>query len=575
MDLSRFMPKSLVWRITLLMSVALLPLGMISVYQTRVVVAEAQALSKSALLSETLEAAAQEREVIQKALGAAQGLAAIIGALDDDRCSEIMRSFVTNQDLYIFAGFIRADGQMLCRSRGEVVDFSDSPRFQAAIARNGPTIEVNPSGAVTGLPVIIVSYPVMRRDIVAGFVSLSFPIQVANKLLETTDKTTGLKMAIINLDGTVIAATGGIEEAEGFLPVNVSTESLVARTRQSFGAESGAGEARYFAVAPMIDETLVLVGSWSTDSVINDNTTLRARMAVFFPVLMWVTGLAVAVLGLQRLVVRHVKKLRSAMRQFALGDRRQGNLVLDDPPEEFADAQRAFNRMVLIISEAEARREDDLRDKEVLLREVHHRVKNNLQLIASIMNMQARNAKSHEARHMLSGLQRRVRGLATLHRTLYTTPDMTTIDSAELIQTVVDDLSILSADHGIEVKTRLGSFPLYPDQAVPLSMFIAEALTNAFKHAGSSTGLGNVIHVDLEQCEDQQLRLSIVNGIPASDEPPAPEGAPEGLGARLMTAFARQIDGTIETEKTETEYRLYLTFMPHDFEPEERSDGDR
>lgn len=566
------MPRSLVWRITLLMTVALLPLGFISVYQTRVVVEDAQELTKSALLSETLEAASKEREVIQKALGAAQGLAAIMGTLDDERCSETMRSFVANQSLYIFAGYIRSDGLMNCRSRGEPMNFADSPSFQDALEREAATIEVNPSGAVTGLPVVVVSQPVFRRDILAGFVNISIPIQAANRLLDETSENSGLKMAIMNLDGNVIAATGGIDAAPAFLPMNVSTDRLAIRVRQSFGAIDGSGETRYFAVAPMIEDALVLVGSWPTGAVINDENNVRARIAVFFPVLMWVAGMAVAVMGLQRLVIRHIKKLSSAMRQFALGDRRHASLVLDDPPDEIASAQRAFNRMALIISDAEARREEDLRDKEVLLREVHHRVKNNLQLIASIMNMQTRNAKTPEARYLLSGLQRRVRGLATLHRTLYTTPDMTTIDSAELMQTVVDDVSTLSADQKQDVTTRLTSFPLYPDQAVPLSMFVAEALTNAIKHAGASNGASHGIRVDLEQENDLIIRLSISNAIAPSEAPEQKDGS-EGLGNRLMTAFARQLDGTVETEVTDTEYRLHLTFERHGFDPEGPSDG--
>lgn len=573
MNLNRLVPKGLLWRITLLMSVALLPLGLISVYQTRVVVAEAQEVTKTALLSETLQAASKEREVIQKALGAAEGLASIMGSLDEERCSETMRSFVSNQDLYIFAGFVRADGQMNCRSRGEERNFSEWPNFQYVLNRDGPSIEVNPVGAVTGLPVMIVSHPVRRRDTPVGIVSISIPIQVANKLLEESGETSGLKMAIINLDGDVIAATGGIEEAPAFLPVNVGTERLIARARQSFGAIDGSGEARYFAVASMIDDALILVGSWPTDAVINDENTLRARLAVFFPVLMWVTGMAVAVLGLQRLVIRHVKKLSSAMRQFALGDRRTGSLELDDPPEEIASAQRAFNRMALIIADAESRRDEDLRDKEVLLREVHHRVKNNLQLIASIMNMQSRNARSSETRTMLAGLQRRVRGLATLHRTLYTTPDMTTIDSAELIQTVVDDVSMLSADNKQTVKTNLTSFPLYPDQAVPLSMFIAEALTNAFKHAGADSGTSHSIRVDLEQSDDFRIRMTISNIISSRRETSDSIEASEGLGNRLMTAFARQLDGTVETEVTETEFLIHLTFTRHEFDPTGHSNG--
>ena len=82
---------------------------------------------------------------------------------------------------------------------------------------------------------------------------------------------------------------------------------------------------------------------------------------------------------------------------------------------------------------------------------MHHRVKNNLQLIASIMNMQSRLTHSNEARRILADLQRRVRGLATLHRSLYTGPETTTIDAAELIRTLLNDLAPVGPESDLRI----------------------------------------------------------------------------------------------------------------------------
>ncbi|EBA08423.1 sensor histidine kinase [Sagittula stellata] len=561
--------RSLGARIAFLMSLAMLPLGLISVYQTHVVVEEAQALTRAALLSETVAAATGERELIQQALGAAQGLASAVPLVDAGECQQILSDFIESQQLYIFASYIQASGRMDCSSNGEVRDFAGTDTLERL---GGPAVRMRRSGAVTKQSVVIASHPVMEGQLHMGWLTISIPHSVANALLESTLPNQELKLASINLDGDVVSSTSGVEAAPGFLPRDIPLSGLHDRIGLAFRAPSGSGEERFFAVAPMIDDTLVLVGSWPMSVADTGGTGPRALTAVTFPALMWVTGIIVAFFGLQRMVVRHVRQLRSAMRKFALGERRDSYLELANPPEELEEAQRAFNRMALIISEAELRQERDLRDKEVLLKEVHHRVKNNLQLIASIMNMQSRSARSAEARHMLAGLQRRVRGLAMLHRTLYTTPNMTTVDSGDLVRTVVEDVSSLSKDGQIDLRVEIESFPLFPDQAVPLSMLVTEALTNAYKYVGTSTDGQNEILISLAETKDGMVKLKIENSVAEDTDPEViAEHQNDGLGNRLMTAFIRQLNGELDKLQKPGRFGMHITFIRRDFTPQKRA----
>ncbi|WP_425071675.1 sensor histidine kinase [Sagittula sp. S175] len=562
----KVLTKSLGARIAFLMSLAMLPLGLISVYQTYVVVDEAQDLSKAALLSETVAAATGEREMIQQALGAAQGLSSAVAIVDDIACRDILANFIDSQQLFIFASFVAADGRMNCSSNGMVRDFSGTRAFEDAIRRNGPAVEMLPVGPITQQSVITAAHPVKNGDETVGVVSISIPHSIANAMLENPLPTQELKLASVNLDGSIISSTSGIQAGPGFLPRDIPLTELVTRVGTTFRGIAGNGEERFFAVAPMIDDVLVLVGSWPVSVANASGEGPRARMAVVFPALMWLAGIGVAFLGLQRLVVRHIRQLRSAMRQFALGERRQTYLQLVDPPEELEEAQRAFNRMALILTEAEARQEKDLRDKEVLLKEVHHRVKNNLQLIASIMNMQARSARSAEARHMLAGLQRRVRGLAMLHRTLYTTPDLTTVDSGDLVKTVVDDVTTLSQSGRVDLQTDIASFALFPDQAVPLSMLVTEALTNAYKYVGTGQNGQCQISISLSELDHGDVELLITNTVGVDSQPidsQTEEG--DGLGNRLMTAFIRQLDGQVSQVKDDGQFTLSVIFPRRDF----------
>ena len=560
--------RSLGARIAFLMSLAMLPLGLISVYQTHVVVEEAQALTRAALLSETVAAATGERELIQQALGAAQGLASAVPLVDSRECQRILADFIDSQPLYIFAAYVQKSGLMDCSSSGEVRDFSGTSTLEGL---SGPAVRMRRSGAVTKQSVVLASHPVMEGEIELGWLTISIPHSVANALMENTLPNQELKLASINLDGDVISSTSGVDAAPGFLPRDIPLSGLHDRVGLAFRAPSGSGEERFFAVAPMIDDTLVLVGSWPVSVAEATGNGPRALTAIIFPAPMWVTGIIVAFYGLQRMVVRHIRQLRSAMRKFALGERRDSYLELANPPEELEEAQRAFNRMALIISEAELRQERDLRDKEVLLKEVHHRVKNNLQLIASIMNMQSRSARSAEARHMLAGLQRRVRGLAMLHRTLYTTPDMTTVDSGDLIRTVVEDVSSLSQDGQIDLRVEIENFPLFPDQAVPLSMLVTEALTNAYKYVGTSTDGNKEILISLTET-DGKVRLKIENSVPEDTDPDIiAEEQNDGLGNRLMTAFIRQLNGELDKIQKPGHFGMHITFIRRDFTPQKRA----
>lgn len=551
--------RSLSARIIFLMTLAMLPLGMISILQTREVVTEAQALTNTALMARTIAAASAERELIQGAVGATRALAVSV-AQEPDGCERLTQDFVATNPPFIFAGFIETDGIMRCSSRGEVVDFGQTEALASALQSTGPIITMNENGRVTGQSVVIVSHPVVRDGTAVGIVSLSIPHWVANPLLAPAgSENENLRLASVNADNMVVSASGSVGSAPEFLPVNFENQALIARVGTIFSGQAGDGSKRYYAVTSMIDDELVLVGSWPAESAV---LTPRAAssLVLAFPIAMWVVGIGVAYFGIQRLVVRHIRSLRSGMRRFALGNREATPISLTDAPEELREAERSFNRMAAIIGEAEARQAQDLADKEVLLREVHHRVKNNLQLIASIMNMQARDAHAPETRRMLAALQRRVRGLAMLHRTLYTTPDMMTVDGKDMIKMVIADAAQLADERHVTVSTSLENVPLYPDQAVPLSMLLAEAMTNAFKHSGQDQEGDRRVDISLTNSADDEILMKITNTVDPQSAEPEELSSGDGLGKRLVAAFVAQLGGRENSFQTDTSYTLEIRF---------------
>ena len=199
-------------------------------------------------------------------------------------------------------------------------------------------------------------------------------------------------------------------------------------------------------MVPIVPGRLYAMGSWPRAMAELDLGSSLSPLIL--PVAMWVASLFVAWFATNRLVVRHIAALRQSMGLFASGSRTVVKPGTESAPVEIREVSDAYLQMTETILRDEAELEDMIHQKEVLLREVHHRVKNNLQLIASIMNLQMRTAKSPEARRLVRGLQERVMSLATVHKELYQTSGLATIHADELLSEIVQQIVRLSTAPG-------------------------------------------------------------------------------------------------------------------------------
>jgi PAS domain S-box-containing protein len=178
---------------------------------------------------------------------------------------------------------------------------------------------------------------------------------------------------------------------------------------------------------------------------------------------------------------------------------------------------------------AEARLRDSLQEKDTLLREIHHRVKNNLAVISSLL------------------YQRRVRSMALVHETLYQSESLAAVDfdryADELCRQVL--ASHVHPDQKVVVESRLPPLRMPVDTAVPCALILNELLTNALKHAFPSGRTGTItLEADLTSCPEALGLCVRDDGIGSV----VPEGAPQSLGLLLVQSLARQLDGTFSVE---------------------------
>jgi two-component sensor histidine kinase len=183
-----------------------------------------------------------------------------------------------------------------------------------------------------------------------------------------------------------------------------------------------------------------------------------------------------------------------------------------------------------------------------LIREVNHRIKNNLQVITSLLSLQSARAPEPDAKIALNEARQRVSALALIHRHLYDSPDFQSLDfksfATELAQHVRE---AAGEDAVMQLSVRIVAPPLriVADQAVPLALLITEAIANAIKHDFPDKRSGQIT-VTLTQ-NDLKGTLEIVDDGVGSAAAWLEAGS--GLGALLVNGYARQLQGTLEVQR--------------------------
>ncbi|MGJ8595100.1 sensor histidine kinase [Sulfitobacter sp.] len=540
------------------MSLALLPIGIIAFIQTQQIADQSKRTAELSLIAVTEQAAATERSLLQEAFGAARALTSVVKLVKDDpqQCSEFLKAYREEVDRYRLVGFINVDGLMNCSSSREVYDFSSSPAFQDTVARSVRTVMVSDRGRVSGEAVVIATVPVFDEDEPIGYLFISMS-RDALEVSELDDPSrTPLSLITFNDKGDIVSSEEDQSVATAELPNTYPLKQLTVNTRQVFTAKNAEGVDRVYALIPLIDGTVFGLSVWPSDTALLE-TDFNSRLSSILPIIMWVASLVVAFWALNRLAITHIGKLGRQMRHFALNRTLPRKPLGERVPVEIVAMEQAFLAMANSILQDEARLEDSLREKNILLKEVHHRVKNNLQLISSIMNMQIRQAPTEANKRVLQRLQDRILSLATVHKSLYQDNEMARVDAGILMREIVArSLDIgMEANAGVDVVEEYDSILVGPDDAAPLSLLTSEAVTNALKYVPRGGKERTNITVSLKHTGDERALLRVSNTA-GGDAPE--EGT--GLGSKLITAFARQLNGTLSTSEENGLYVLELDF---------------
>ncbi|MGE3806320.1 MAG: PAS domain S-box protein [Gemmataceae bacterium] len=212
--------------------------------------------------------------------------------------------------------------------------------------------------------------------------------------------------------------------------------------------------------------------------------------------------------------------------------------------------------VIAVIRDISARKQAELslraalREKETLLKEIHHRVKNNLAVIDSLLNLQAGAVEEAAALEALLESRNRIRSMAAVHDSLYRAKDFSRIELGNYLHDLCDSLSYTygGAQRQLEMRVQVESLEVGLDLAIPLALIVNELVSNALKHA-FPPGRSGWIEVSLVHGQNGDAILSVADsgvGVPAELD----IAHPTTLGLELVSTLAEQINGQLELSRT-------------------------
>ncbi|MDQ0455398.1 response regulator [Rhizobium paknamense] len=199
-----------------------------------------------------------------------------------------------------------------------------------------------------------------------------------------------------------------------------------------------------------------------------------------------------------------------------------------------------------------ARAEEEIRlgkeRAEALLAEVNHRVANSLALVASLIRLQISNARSDEVKAELAETQARITAIAGMHRSLYTSHDVSRVDLNIYLANLVGEIgnSLASPERQINLTVEADPLSLKSDRAVSVGMIVTELVTNAYKYAYPEASAGD-IRVRLKQTGPDQALLTVEDDGVGITADAAPKGT--GLGSRIIKSMAASLGAGLSYEE--------------------------
>ena len=528
--------------LVLIVVVALLPIGTLSVVQALSTLNYSRGLVGNALVTSALATAARERDsftISKQVLFRLRDNPDVLAG--NAGCSKALKTGLNNSPALFNLARSDAEGRVQC----SVLPFEPSINFatddwwQRGIEAPGFTISAPVFGPIAKKRILVGMLPIAKANgSNDGAVTVAIDATWLERSLSGPNMSREAAVAIVDGDGTVILT----KEKRQLPRFDVTLGNAnVAETKASDRVPW------MYAVAPLYDKELYVVYAEPTEHLMA-TAVKQVRINLLLPIVALLIASVAIWLGTNRLVLRWLASLGSLADQFAKGDFSGEAEKFAGAPRELGQLSGHLHSMAREIETRDLALQTALDAKTALTHDIHHRVKNNLQIVSSLLTLQAGKISDPAAREALSQTRARIGALAQIHRLLYEEShdsDHGNVNIASLLGALCVQLRALHAGQSyVQLICNAASQIVPINNAVPLTLLAVEAITNAYRHAFKAGQNGTIsVHFDVV---GDQATLSVTddgNGF-------EPEANAASMGGQLMDAFAQQLGGVLDITST-------------------------
>lgn len=547
--------KSMRGRMALLLGLAMLPAGAIAMQVGLNAVAVREAAERESYGRLALQSIVSERSVVDETREVLRVLAATpaLSQLAAGDCRAWLGSVIERYRYLASIAVTDNAGVIRCSVPAAAPGYRPpaTELRRRAMVRGAFTMGYVSYGVLARQPVLGALEPL--RDATGrqvGMIGASITISRLEELLRDRRGLENARAAIIDFTGRVVAeaASSDMRDMPG-LPTPAQVRNHLGGSPVFLRVQNGEA-----VVMPLHAPDLYAVVAWR-DAAPAWRRWAGIATSIAAPLLIWMLAMAAGWFAIEVFVARPLSNLETAARSFARGEDVREPPALRNAPDEIRSLRRTISAMAKTLRGREERLVQALGEERALLREVHHRVKNNLQMVASLLNIQARAASDESEAMGLARAHDRVQLLALAHQRIYASGEVRALRLDELAADIARTLlqSRGAAGRDIDLKLMLSPAQCDVDRAVPLTFLIGEGVSSALDslaNAGSA-----VLCVMLQQDEDGEVRIAIDAGLEAERA-----GQP-GPGVRLIDAFARQLGAAVGRD-AERPYMLWVRVPP-------------
>lgn len=349
----------------------------------------------------------------------------------------------------------------------------------------------------------------------------------------------GSEAALTDAQGRILTATDPKAFVlDGDTPLAGWVDRARAESSSIFEADSN-GRHRVYAGAALAGRDVYALLSAPAPGLLSW-ARLNPVGLLLMPLAAWLAAFVSVMLFSERIVVRWLAYLERIAAIYARGRFSVRPVQAVNAPSEIRVLARTLDELAETITTRDAALQASVAEKDALMREIHHRVKNNLQIISSLLSMQQRALTDEPAKAAVADTRQRIAALALIYRTLYQSDDLRYADARIFLTELVGQLIASESGRGhlVTSSVEADSLVVDPDKLAPLALWLVEAVTNVQKHAFA--GRGGDLKVRFRVNGETSV-LEVQDNGPGVDE-----SVRAGVGRTLMGAFAKQLRGEVE-----------------------------